>query len=69
MKKDKDGFWIPDSVEEYLNLIWMVGCDYDGYNTVEDLKSLIDELVGYANKARVCLKENKLYEVEDEKTN
>ena len=43
----------------------MIACDYDGYNTVEGLKSLIDEIVEYVNKARVCLKENKLYEVED----
>jgi uncharacterized membrane-anchored protein len=66
MKKDKDGFWIPDSVEEYLRVVVMIACDYDGYNTVDDLKSLIDEIVEYVNKARVCLKENKLYEVEDE---
>lgn len=67
MKKDKDGFWIPDSVEEWLQVIVMIACDYDGYNTVNELKSLIDELVEYANKARDCLKENKLYEVEDDK--
>ena len=66
MSKDKGGFYTPNSVEGYLETIFMISCDYDGYNTVDDLKSLIDEIVGYANKARVCLKENKLYEVEDE---
>lgn len=66
MPKNKDGFYTLDSVEGYLEAIFMIACDYDGYNTVDELKLLIDEIVGYANKARVCLKENKLYEVEDE---
>lgn len=29
------------------HLIWAIGCDYDGCNTVESLKGLIDELVSY----------------------
>ena len=29
------------------HLIWAIGVDYDGCNTVESLKSLIDELVSY----------------------
>lgn len=65
MPIDKNGFYTPDSVEEWLLVIVMIACDYDGYNTVDGLKSLIDEIVGYVNKARVCLKENKLYEVEE----
>lgn len=36
---------------EYLRLIYDKGFDYDGYNKVESLKGLIDELVDYANKA------------------
>lgn len=35
----------------YCQLIVDLGFDYDGYNSVESLKSLIDELVGYAQKA------------------
>lgn len=66
MPIDKNGFYIPDSVEGWLEVVVMIACDYDGYNTVDGLKSLIDEIVEYANKARDCLKENKLYEVEDE---
>ncbi len=30
-----------------LHLIWALGYDYDGCNTVESLKELIDELVSY----------------------
>lgn len=30
-----------------LHLIWAIGCDYDGCNTVKSLKELIDELVSY----------------------
>jgi hypothetical protein len=30
-----------------LHLIWTLGFDYDGCNTVESLKELIDELVSY----------------------
>lgn len=37
--------------DEYLKLIIDIGYDYDGFNTVESLKELIDELVGYADKA------------------
>lgn len=36
---------------EYLDLIWAIGNDYDGRNTIEGLKELIDELVDMAKKA------------------
>lgn len=36
---------------QYLGLIHNIGFDYDGFDTVESLKSLIDELVDYAVKA------------------
>lgn len=36
---------------EYLKLIIALGFDYDGFNTVEGLKALIDELVRLAIKA------------------
>lgn len=35
----------------YLELIYDLGFDYDGWNEVDSLKALIDELVGYAKKA------------------
>lgn len=34
------------------HLIWAIGCDYDGCNTVESLKGLIDELVSYTQLPR-----------------
>lgn len=37
--------------DEYLKLIIALGFDYDGFNTVEGLKALIDELVELAKKA------------------
>ena len=40
-----------DIKNAYCNLIWCLGVDYDGCNTVGSLKSLIDELVNYAKKA------------------
>lgn len=39
---------------EYLDLIIGLGFDYDGLNSVESLKRLIDQLVDYAKKAKVC---------------
>lgn len=35
----------------YLDLIVGIGFDYDGYDDVENLKGIIDEIVGYARKA------------------
>ena len=40
--------------DEWCQLIIDLGFDYDGCNTVESLKSLIDELVDYAHKAIIC---------------
>lgn len=42
LKRDKD------IMQKYLELIINIGCDYDGYNDVENLKALIDELCKYA---------------------
>ena len=38
--------------DEYCSLIWNLGIDYDGFNTVKSLKELIDQLVDYAIKAK-----------------
>lgn len=40
--------------DEWCKRIWEIGCDYDGYSKVKDLKDVIDELVEYSNKARAC---------------
>lgn len=37
--------------DKYCQLIINLGFDYDGFNTVDSLKGLIDELVSYARKA------------------
>ena len=37
--------------DEYLTNLINIGCDYDGCNTVESLKELIDELVDIAKRA------------------
>lgn len=49
-------------LEKRCHFIWALGCDYDGYEKAESLKSLIDELVGIAQGSwgDVCSKcENK----------
>lgn len=62
--------WSPDSADEWMELIVGIGFDYDGCNTVESLKSLVDELVEMAQKARICLKDGKIFcdEEEEEKS-
>ena len=42
LKRDKN------IMQNYLQLIIDIGYDYDGYNDVENLKALIDELCKYA---------------------
>jgi hypothetical protein len=51
----------PDCVDEWLDLIWAIGFDYDGYHNAKDLKELIDELVDMTKKASRCLHEGKLF--------
>lgn len=36
---------------EYLKLIYYIGFDYDGCETVEELRGLVSQLVEYADKA------------------
>lgn len=54
--------YMPKSADEWLELIHDIAYDYDGYRTVEGLKSLIDEMSDYAHKARVCLHEDKVFD-------
>lgn len=44
-----------DKIDYYLDIIFGLGADYDGCNSVESLKCLIDELVEYASNARRVL--------------
>lgn len=53
----------PDCVDELLFDIWAIGFDYDGYESPEGLKSLIDELVEMAVEAREFLWAGKLFGV------
>lgn len=54
--------YMPKSADEWLELIHDIAYDYDGYRTVEGLKSLIDEMSDYAHKARVCLHEGNVFD-------
>ena len=66
-KDEKTGraYFDPDCADEWLMMIWMVGCDYSGMSRAEDLKRLIDELVDMAQKARDCLHDGKLFPDKD----
>lgn len=65
---DKSGCVVsePDRCDEWLSLIWMIGCDYDGCNTVKSLQELVDELVEMSQKARNCLHEGRLFKDDEE---
>ena len=39
-----------------IQLLIDIGLDYDGYNDIESLKLIIDELVSYARDSRAILK-------------
>lgn len=56
----------PDCVDEYLFDMWAIAFDYDGCTSVDDLKDLIDELVGMAQDARECLWEGRLFGIHGE---
>lgn len=49
------------SVDEALALMHGLAHDYDGFNTVESLKSLIDELMEIERIARKLLHEGRLF--------
>ena len=59
-KENGFSFCEPDCADEWLELIEQIAFDYDGCKTAESLKSLVDEIVEMAQKARVCLRENKV---------
>lgn len=56
----------PDSADEWMELIQDIAYGYDGCNTVESLKELIDEMVDMVGKARECLVDGKIFKDEEE---
>ena len=44
-----------DKIDYCLDIIFGLGADYDGCDSVESLKCLIDDLVAYASRARRIL--------------
>lgn len=59
----------PDCADEWLELIHDIAYDYDGCRTIEGFKSLIDEIVDYANKARICLHSGDIFRKEERENN
>lgn len=51
----------PNCVDEWLQFIWDIGCDYDGCRDANSLKQLIDELVDASIQARECLHKGELF--------
>lgn len=56
-------------MEKYFELIIQLGYDYDGLNSVESLKELIDELVRYAKLGITKNLTESIYENEKGKYN
>ena len=56
----------PNCADEWLELLWDIGLDYDGCNTVESLKGLVDELMEMSTKARECLYDGKIFRDKEE---
>lgn len=52
----------PNCADEWMELIQDIGWHYDGCNTIESLKELIDEMVEAAGWARSCLDAGKIFE-------
>lgn len=46
---------MPETAAEWLELIYDISIDYDGCNTIENLKELIDEIREYTINARKAL--------------
>ena len=58
MNKDRD----IEIMERYLELIYDLGCDYDGFNDVDNLKCLIDEMCRFASLGRARNVTEPIYE-------
>lgn len=53
--------------DRYCDMIWCLGVDYDGYETPEGLKSLIDELIALAKRAVKNDDKYAMYKICDDK--
>lgn len=51
----------PDCADEWLQMIWAVGVDHDGCTSAQDLRQLVDELVEMSQRARVCLRDGRVF--------
>lgn len=51
----------PNCADEWLQFIWEIGWDYDGYTKASDLRDLIDELISMSQKARDCLRQGLIF--------
>ena len=56
----------PNCADEWLELLYDIGLDYDGCGTVESLKDLVDELMKMSTNARTCLYEGKIFADKEE---
>lgn len=54
--KEINGAYMPETSDEWLELICDIAVGYDGCETVESLKELINEMREYAINARKALK-------------
>lgn len=55
MMKEIDGAYMPTTADEWLELICDIAVGYDGCETVESLKELVNEMKEYAVNARKAL--------------
>lgn len=53
--KSDNNVYVPQTTSEWLELINDVAIDYDGCNTIESLKELINEIRAYAIFAKMAL--------------
>lgn len=56
-------------MDKYFELIYDLCYDYDGYNTVDGLKSLIDEVSRLASLGRAHCDTEPIYTCDDDKLN
>ena len=65
LEKDKE----IEIMKKYFQMIIDLGYDYDGFNSVEDLKGLIDSLCKYASLGKECNTTESIYVNRDKKYN
>lgn len=57
LTKTDEYSYVPETTDQWLELINDIAVGYDGCNTVESLKDLIDEMRAYSIFARMALAE------------